>query len=64
MQNDILINMDNVEVMLLVMLDMSAAFDTIDHNILIDILMNDFSVMDNALRWFRSYLANRRTRCH
>ena len=42
------------------MLDMSAAFDTIDHNILIDILMNDFGVVDNALRWFRSYLANRR----
>ena len=59
-QNDILINMDNGEVTLLFMLDMSAAFDNIDHNILIDILMNDFGVVDNALRWFRSYLANRR----
>ena len=59
-QNDILINMDNGEVMLLVMLDMSAAFDTIDHNILIDILKNDFGVVDNALKWFRSYLANRK----
>ena len=51
-QNDILINMDNREVTLLAMLDMSAAFDTIDHNILI--------VMGNALRWLRSYLANRK----
>ena len=59
-QNDILINMDNGEVTLLVMLDMSAAFDTIDHNILIDILKNDFGVVDNALKWFRSYLANRK----
>ena len=52
--------MDNEEVTLLVMLDMSAAFDTIDHNILIDILKNDFGVVDNALKWFRSYLANRK----
>ena len=59
-QNDILINMDNEEVTLLVMLDMSAAFDTIDHNILIDILKDDFGVVDSALQWFRSYLANRK----
>ena len=59
-QNDILINMDNGEVTLLVMFDMSAAFDIIDHNILIDTLMNDFGVVNNALRWFRSYLANRK----
>ena len=54
-QNDILINMDNEEVTLLVMLDMSAAFDTIDHNILIDILKNDFGVVDSALQWFILY---------
>ena len=58
-QNDILINMDNEEVTLLVTLDMSAAFDTIDHNILIDILKNDFGVVDSALQWLISYLANR-----
>ena len=60
MQNDILINMDNEEVTLLVMLDMSAAFDTTDHNILIDILKNGFGVVDSALQWFISYLANRK----
>ncbi len=58
-QNDILFNMDNEEVTLLVTLDMSAAFDTIDHNILIDILKNDFGVVDSALQWLISYLANR-----
>lgn len=52
--------MDNEEVTLLVMLDLSAAFDTIDHNILIDILKKDFGIVDNALQWFRSYLANKR----
>ena len=60
--NDILMNMDNEEVTLLCMLDMTAAFDTIDHNILIDILKNNFGIVDNALQWFRSYLAHRRQR--
>ena len=49
-------NMDNEEVTLLVMFDMSATFVTINHSILIDILKNDF------LQWFTSYLANRRQR--
>src|SRR5271156_2863337 len=34
-QNDILIGMDKQKVTLLVMLDLSAAFDTVDHNILL-----------------------------
>lgn len=56
-------NIDNEEVSLLVMLDMSAAFDTIDDNIIIGILKNDFGIGDiNSLQWFRSNLANRRQR--
>ena len=56
-------NIDNEEVALLVTLDMSAAFDTIGHNIIIGILKNDFGIGDiNSLHWFRSNLANRRQR--
>ncbi len=44
---------------MLVLLDLSAAFDTIDHDILIDQLQNYTGIQVQALRWFRSYLCNR-----
>ena len=43
----------------LVSLDLSAAFDTLDHNILIDILNRHFNISDLALSWFCSYLSQR-----
>ena len=42
-----------------VSLDLSAAFDTLDHNILIDILNRHFNISDLALSWFGSYLSQR-----
>ncbi len=44
---------------LLVLLDLSAAFDTINHDILIDWLQNYTGIQGQALRWFRSYLSDR-----
>ena len=46
-------------VTVLVSLDLSAAFDTLDHNILIHILNRHFNISDLALSWFRSYLFQR-----
>ena len=61
-KNDILMNMDRQCVTLLVLLDLSAAFDTVDHAILIDRLSTEFGVTGPVLNWFTSYLSNRSQR--
>ncbi len=57
--NDLLLALDQGCISLLVLLDLSAAFDTIDHDILIDRLQNYTGIQGQALRWFRSYLSDR-----
>jgi hypothetical protein len=46
------------QVTLLVLLDLSAAFDTVDHNILVSIL-DGIGFKDGALRWLKDYLKDR-----
>ncbi len=57
--NDLLLASDQGCISLLVLLDLSAAFDTIDYDILIDRLQNYIGIQGQALRWFRSYLSDR-----
>ena len=42
--------------MSLTVMDLSTAFDTIDHSILTSVLINKFGIKDTALKWFNSYL--------
>ena len=57
--NDILSSNDSGKVTALVLLDLSAAFDTIDHEILLSRLQTDMGITGTALLWFRSYLTGR-----
>ena len=59
-QNDIRMAMDRQEVTFLVLLDMSAAFDTVSHDILLERLSVYTGIKGKALEWIASYLQNRR----
>jgi hypothetical protein len=43
----------------LVLLDMSAAFDTVDHMLLVNVLKRRFSIQGHALDWFIDFTADR-----
>jgi Reverse transcriptase (RNA-dependent DNA polymerase) len=51
---------DNKKATMLVDLDISAAFDTIDHEVLLTRFQTDFGVDGTATAWLHSYLADRR----
>lgn len=57
--NDLLLSSDRGCISLLVLLDLSAAFDTIDHNILLNRLHDYVGISGTALAWFKSYLTDR-----
>ena len=57
--NDILLKMNSQHVTLLILLDLSAAFDTVDHQLLLERLSDEVGIRGTALNWFRSYLSDR-----
>ena len=59
MTDDILKEIQSDNIVILILLDLSAAFDTIDHGILLDKLLKDFGIRGKAHDWFKSYLKNR-----
>ena len=46
-------------VTLVVLLDYTAAFDTVDHEIALTILESKFGITASSLSWFESYLSDR-----
>ena len=61
-KNDILQSLDNGKAIFMVLLDMSAAFDTVDHHILLQRLKCRFGIEGTVNRWFASYLCDRTTK--
>ena len=58
--NDLLMAADSGSPSILVLLNLSTAFDTVDHNILHHLEIYTM-VMDTALKWLTSYLTNHRS---
>ena len=57
--NDLVQTMGSGNIGALVLLDLSAAFDTVDHSIMLKVLRDRFCVEGRALEWFESYLRDR-----
>ena len=56
-------NMDKGKLNGVVFLDIRKAFDSINHNILLEKLETQFGISNNELKWFKSYLTNREQVC-
>lgn len=57
--NDLLLSVDMNMGAAIVLLDLSAAFDTVDHNLLLSRLSSQFGISGSAINWFNSYLSDR-----
>ena len=62
-QNDILMTLDNKKGVLLFLLDLTAAFDTVDFTLLLA-CMRSTGVIDVAHKWFESFLTSRTQTVH
>jgi hypothetical protein len=57
--NDLLLAVDNRRSVYLILLDLSAAFDTVDHDLLLKRLENEFGVGGGVCEWLASYFSGR-----
>jgi len=57
--DDLLSATDQGNISVVALLDLSAAFDTVDHSILLHRLQHSFGIHSTALSWFHTYLTDR-----
>ena len=57
--NDLLENFESKRLTPLISIDLSAAFDTVNHDLLLRIMESSFGVCEEALEWTKSYLTGR-----
>ena len=57
--NDLLLAANSGQVSALCLLDLTAAFDTVDHDLVMLRLERQFGVRGVILQWFSSYLSDR-----
>ena len=62
--SDLCSSVDNERISLLALLDVSAAFDTIDHAILLDRLSISSGITGSAFDWMRSFIVGRTQTVH
>jgi len=58
-QNDIRMMIDDKKAVILVLLDLSAAFDTVDHNLLLSRMMTRLDIDGTVFTWLKSYLSGK-----
>ena len=56
--------MENKKLTAIICLDLSAAFDTVNHSILLEVMERYFGIKNTALNWISSYLKNRKFSVH
>ena len=57
-QNYILRAVDNRNIVIILLLALSAAFNTVDHNVMLHVLSHDVRVVQTALDSYKSYLSD------
>ena len=60
--DDILLAVDRKFGVVVLIIDLSAAFDTVDHKLLLNILRSKYKIVGSALEWVKCFLTNRTQR--